>query len=104
MEWYVIYFSRIINPDIHSDEIYTDDVLTEIIRFMNNRIEEQLKIDAACYLLKSTDYLNKEIAEILCFSDEFHFSKTFKKKIGCSPKEYKRVIKIEGSKPVTLSN
>ncbi len=59
----------------------------------------RLKVDAACYLLKSSDYLNKEMAEYLGFSDEFHFSKIFKKKTGLSPREFKtRMKSVDGEK------
>lgn len=50
---------------------------------------QSIKIDSACYLLKTSDYVNKELAAQLGYSDEFHFSKAFKKKTGMSPKEYR---------------
>ncbi|MBN2617997.1 MAG: helix-turn-helix transcriptional regulator [Spirochaetales bacterium] len=103
---------------------FSQDLLTEIIRYMDNNLHKKmkiedfsdffsipptkltklfnsrtgispmdyfirLKIDAACYLLKSGDFLNKEIAQNLGFSDEFHFSKAFKRKTGLSPREYR---------------
>lgn len=45
----------------------------------------RLKIDVACYFLSKNDYKNREISEMLSFSDEFHFSKVFKRKTGISP-------------------
>lgn len=110
--------------DTQADTIYSNDILTEAIRYMDHhlqsrmKIEElasfflispsrlsqifkertgistmdyflRLKIDAACYLLKSADYLNKEMADLFGFSDEFHFSKVFKKKTGVSPKTFR---------------
>ena len=41
-------------------------------------------------LLINTDKTLSEIAAVLCFSSEYHFSNTFKKKVGISPKEYRR--------------
>lgn len=60
----------------------------------------RLKVDAACYLLKTSDYLNKEMAEYLGFSDEFHFSKIFKKKTGLSPREFKNRMKAHDGEKV----
>ncbi|WP_187759782.1 AraC family transcriptional regulator [Thiospirochaeta perfilievii] len=55
----------------------------------------RLKIDAACYMLTSSKILNKDIALQLGFSDEFHFSKTFKNKTELSPREYRERYKTK---------
>lgn len=49
-----------------------------------------LRIQAAKNLLANTKKTIKEIAEYLCFSSEYHFSNTFKSKVGVSPKEYRK--------------
>ena len=127
--WYglISILGELLISDIISENIYSDDILTDIVRYMDNNLQnklklddianffnttsvkinkifkqrtgipamdyfQRLKIDAACYLLKSSEYLNKEIALHLAFSDEFHFSKCFKKKTGISPKEYRQKI------------
>jgi len=49
------------------------------------------RIDLAESLLKSTDRKIKDISDYLCFSTEYHFSSCFKKKVGCSPREYRKM-------------
>ena len=48
------------------------------------------KIKASFYLL-ADGMNNRQIAEKLSLSDEYYFSKLFKKTVGISPKEYKRI-------------
>jgi len=49
-----------------------------------------IRIDFAKNLLKTTDKPINQIAEYLRFSSEYHFSGTFKKKVGISPREYRK--------------
>ena len=49
-----------------------------------------LRIRRGKNLLINTNKTLSEIASELCFSSEYHFSNTFKKKVGVSPKEYRR--------------
>lgn len=62
----------------------------------------RLKIDAACYLLSKNDFKNREVSEMLSFSDEFHFSKVFKQKTGISPKQFK--LEKSKNKKVIIEN
>lgn len=50
---------------------------------------QKLKIEAACELLLSSTMTISLIAERLNFYDQSHFSKTFKKWTGLTPKEFK---------------
>lgn len=50
----------------------------------------QEKIKASFYML-SDGLNNRQIAEKLNLSDEYYFSKLFKKTVGISPKEYKKI-------------
>ena len=50
------------------------------------------KIDMAATLLRYSDVSIKEIADRLCFTDQYHFSKYFKKTTGMSPSMFKRRI------------
>lgn len=49
----------------------------------------QLKIQKACQLLDFTEMKIKEIATLLGFYDQYHFSKVFYKHIGETPSHYK---------------
>ncbi|OMF37743.1 hypothetical protein BK133_04185 [Paenibacillus sp. FSL H8-0548] len=49
----------------------------------------QIRMDKAAELLAGTKLKNSAIAEMTGFVDESHFSKTFKKHNGLSPKEYR---------------
>ena len=48
------------------------------------------RINRAKYILVNTDKNLSEIASYLCFSSEYHLSNCFKKKVGVSPREYRK--------------
>lgn len=48
-----------------------------------------LKMQEACKLLKSTDYYIYEVSAELGYTDQYYFSRIFKKVVGVSPKDYK---------------
>ncbi len=50
----------------------------------------QEKVKASFYML-ADGMNNRQIAEKLALSDEYYFSKLFKKTVGISPKEYKKI-------------
>lgn len=50
----------------------------------------QLRIQRACTYLQFSDLKIKEISFRLGFYDPFHFSKSFLKEMGISPKEYRK--------------
>ncbi len=50
------------------------------------------RMDAAVYLLKTTDFSITQISTMCGFTLPAHFSYTFKKHHGVTPKEYKRLI------------
>ncbi len=51
------------------------------------------RLSAACELLLSTDYSITEIANTVGFSDSHFFSKTFTKKLGVTPSDYRKNLK-----------
>ena len=51
----------------------------------------EIRIELAKNLLKTTKTPINEIAEYLRFSSEYHFSGSFKKRIGVSPREYRKI-------------
>ncbi len=48
----------------------------------------RVRIEEACRLLLSTDLKVYEVAEAVGFNDSKTFTKSFKRQLGCSPKEY----------------
>lgn len=48
-----------------------------------------LKMKEACKMLRSSEMYIYEIAQKLGYSDQYYFSRIFKKVVGMSPKEYK---------------
>ena len=49
-----------------------------------------LRIEKAKNLLINSNKTLAQIANHLCFSSEYHFSNTFKKKVGISPRDFKK--------------
>lgn len=81
-----------------------DDIARELYRSKNDIIRQfkkkygmtpysyllELRIRRGKNLLINTSKTLSEIASQLCFSSEYHFSGAFKKRVGISPKEYRR--------------
>ena len=51
-----------------------------------------VKIEAACNMLKYSDRQVNEIADYLSFGSLSYFSRIFKKKMGVSPQQYRKMI------------
>lgn len=52
----------------------------------------QIRIEQAKYYLQNSSvYSIGEIANMCGFSDQYYFSRVFKKSLGCSPYDYKRI-------------
>lgn len=61
-------------------------------RFHNRTPQEyiiQLKLNKAAALLLTLDLSVKEVATHVGFEDQYHFSRSFKKLYGQSPKKYR---------------
>jgi transcriptional regulator GlxA family with amidase domain len=54
------------------------------------RYRERLRVERAKLLLRGKRLGNKELAEILGYCDEAHFSKAFKRLAGVSPRAYSK--------------
>ena len=51
----------------------------------------QIRIEQAkSYLINSNIYSISEIADMCGFSDQYYFSRVFKKTVGVSPRDYKK--------------
>lgn len=66
------------------------DIFQEIIGLSPNKYIQKYRIEEAKSLLKFSTYSISEIADMTGYNDCFYFSKTFKKNIGVSPKEYRK--------------
>lgn len=53
----------------------------------------RLKMQKACYYLDFTDMTISEIAEKIGYNDQYYFSRLFKKIMGRSPSDYRRIKK-----------
>lgn len=51
---------------------------------------QSIRIDRAKELLDSGVFWNKEICELVGYSDQYYFSKRFKQICGCTPTEYRK--------------
>ena len=62
---------------------------------MGKTIKEYIlskRIEAACNMLKFSDYTSAEIGAILTFSSQGHFSRVFKEQTGQTPREYRNTF------------
>ena len=87
-----------------STDISVDDIAKRFYRSKNDITRQfkkqynttpysyliDLRIDKAKNLLVNSKKTLAEIANILCFSSEYHFSNTFKKRVGISPSDFRR--------------
>jgi AraC-like DNA-binding protein len=85
--------NRISLPDISKAVGYSASRLNALFiqrtSFSPVEYYNQLKIQRACNYLQFSDLKIKEIAFRLQYYDPFHFSKSFHKEMGITPKEYK---------------
>lgn len=52
------------------------------------------RINSACQLLKTGEYTVTEVCEACGFESPSYFAKTFRRLMGCSPREYKKYLDI----------
>lgn len=65
-------------------KIFKDETGENFIEYLTN-----IRIMKAKELLSHTDYSMKEICAMIGYADPNYFSRSFKKKVGISPTEYK---------------
>jgi len=73
----------------YASKIFKEHMGTTIIRY-----GKELKIQRAKALLRSHSSIT-EIGEKLCFYDQAHFSRTFKRFVGFSPQEFRNQIQYD---------
>jgi AraC-type DNA-binding domain-containing proteins len=72
----------------HIDKAYLSRLFKKYEKLSPNEFLRNLKMVTAANMLLSQSFNMKTISERLEFCDVFHFSKTFKKHFGVSPKNY----------------
>jgi AraC-like DNA-binding protein len=62
----------------------------EITGYAPIEFVQHQRIQRACYYLDATEEPVARIAETVGFTDQFYFSRVFRKVIGCSPRQYRQ--------------
>lgn len=79
--------------EISAEVSLSKSYLNSIFRAQTSRSPMEffihLKMQEACKLLKSTEMYIYEVSAALGYSDQYYFSRIFKKVVGMSPKDYK---------------
>lgn len=70
------------------------DVFQAVVGLSPNKYIQKYRLEEAKSLLKFSTYSISEIADMTGYNDCFYFSKSFKKNIGVSPKEYRKNNKL----------
>ena len=100
----IAYKVRVLLNKSISTRISIDDIAKKFYRSKNDITRQfkkkynttphnyliDLRIGKAKNMLVNSKKSLAEIANHLCFSSEFHFSNTFKKKVGASPSEFRK--------------
>ena len=79
-----------IASDLHYSVSYISHIFLERAHTTIMQHLQGLKIKKATALLKGTDKSVLEISELVGFEDSNYFSNVFKKKMGISPREYRK--------------
>lgn len=94
-------FERVARPTV-LDEIAADlgmsrSSLSRMVRRTTGlsvqQLHEQIKIDWAATLMRSTNESVAEIGRRVGYHDQFYFSRVFRKHTGCSPLQWSRSIR-----------
>ena len=78
-----------ISEDFKLSKSYLNAIFQKYTRHSPMDFFINLKMKEACKMLRSSEMYIYEIAQKLGYSDQYYFSRIFKKVVGMSPKEYK---------------
>ncbi len=79
--------------DSHLSVSRFSHLFSEIVGKSPKEFTLSMRIDRSCELLENNSEISiKEIAELMGFDNQNYFSRIFKKRIGCSPREYKKQL------------
>ncbi len=99
INWVIKYFSEHYQENIHLDDIIASINISKshFIRLFKQYTDctpmeylNHFRIEKAKELLAQTEFTVKEISTKTGFTDEFYFSRLFKKTIGISPLNYRK--------------
>lgn len=89
-------FQNITVEDVTKQLFVSKTILTREFRIMYGMSPYHYylnkKLSQAKLMLRNSNMSVKEISEKLCFADEHYFSGLFKRKIGVSPSEFRKLI------------
>ena len=83
-----------IKTGTHSYAIDKDKIADAIKK--SNPYVIDVRISNACHLLTGSDMSIKEIGSKVGYADPHFFSRIFKKRLGCSPMEYRNKYELNG--------
>ena len=93
------YMRPISSADIERDLSYNFDYLNQLfakhLHVSIFKLLENVRMEAAKHILQTSALSVKELAGEVGYSDEAYFSKVFKRRVGCTPSEYRRGEKAD---------
>ena len=75
----------------HISESHLSHIFKNVTGYAPIEYLMSCRLSAAKNLLSSSDKSIKEIIDLCGFSDESNFSRTFKKKVGMTPTEFRKI-------------
>ena len=100
-EWFADFLGKVHSPDYFLQPVHK---LYQLVPYSQPRLNAyfhqymgctlvayltKFRLNYACNLLKYSNYSVLQIAEMSSYNNVSHFNHTFKKYVGCSPKEYR---------------
>ncbi len=81
--------------DMQYSKTYLSKIFYNNYGFTINQYISKVKVNEAKKLIREHSYNFSQIADMLCFSNPFYFSRVFRRITGMSPSEYKKSVKID---------
>jgi YesN/AraC family two-component response regulator len=72
------------------NQLFAKHLHTSIFKLLEN-----IRMEAAKHILQTSSISIKELAGEVGYIDEAYFSKVFKRRVGCTPSEYRRGEKAD---------
>lgn len=81
--------------EMRYSKTYLSKVFFNNFGYSINTYISKVKIEEAKKLIREHTHNFSQIADMLCFSNPFYFSRVFRRVTGMSPTEYKKSVKID---------